>query len=325
MKAILIDISNEDKMLQHSSPFNSLTLPVINKPLISWQIEKLKMSGIDEILVITGQKIPKELRDGKRWNTALQYRERLTPDMLSAWKNDTDLLIMQANRITNLDIVEFIRRHRENHSNCSAAHSVSANADICNPLIIRASLIKEILAQNTNTAVDSFFLKTTAKTVASHIFNFDFDIYLLKSYSDYWQLHKNLLAENPETLSLSGFPLNSNMWIDVDTRVHSDVSVEGIAIIGKNSRLHKEVKLQGFVIIGDDVVIDSRTQIENSVIMNNTYIGSDILIKDSVVKQNFLYQTNKNLGMHIEEEFIIGRTDGRVLFFSGLLKRKLRI
>ncbi len=106
----------------------------------------------------------------------------------------------------------------------------------------------------------------------------------------------------------------------------SGVTVEGKVMVGKNSQIKANAKLIGPVIIGDNCIIEDnavigpslsigdnvhikKSKIENSIIMSDCEINSDISIKDSIIAYNSKIIQDKTLQ---EKIFLLG--EGSKLF-----------
>jgi len=321
MRAILIDLSDKKIGFQLRNSYQGVSTQIVNKPLLEIQIEHLKRAGIKKITILTNSDIPEEMKDGKRWNVELDFIDSLPAE--GNFENDEkDVLILLANIMLDLDIRRFIDDHRRNKSSVSEA--ISDSTDIAefpkyfHPILFKSIVLKEI-SQNLPRITPQQFAKTICNSaLLTNKFVYNFKIHFIDTHLKYWKLHKQILKNNPDTLFYPGFPLNDKIWIDVDSRLHPQTDIDGIVIIGKNSKVHKDVSLKGFVVIGDNVIVDNRAHIENSIIMNDTYIGTDIHIKDSIAKKNFLFQADKNIGMVIDESFIISATAWGMRFFAGL-------
>ena len=56
--------------------------PILGKPLVEWQIEKLKANGIKEVILVIGhlgEKIREYFGDGQKWGVSIRYIEENTP------------------------------------------------------------------------------------------------------------------------------------------------------------------------------------------------------------------------------------------------------
>ncbi len=82
--------------------------------------------------------------------------------------------------------------------------------------------------------------------------------------------------------------------------------IKGPVIIGRDCEIGPNVVIAPSTSIGDNVTIESFTYIRNSVILDNTYIGSGSTIKNSIIGENnlieshFITESGKNLMIELE-------------------------
>jgi len=97
-------------------------LPVLNRPLISYEVELLARSGVSEVLLSTGcqaGQLREALGAGDRWGIHLTYVEEQRPlDTAGAVKNAQELLaseffVFNGDLILDCDLAELARAHRQ--------------------------------------------------------------------------------------------------------------------------------------------------------------------------------------------------------------------
>jgi glucose-1-phosphate thymidylyltransferase len=82
--------------------------------------------------------------------------------------------------------------------------------------------------------------------------------------------------------------------------------IKGPVIIGRDCEVGPNVVIAPSTSIGDNVTIEPFTYIRNSVILDNTYIGSGSTIKNSIIGENnlieshFITESGKNLMIELE-------------------------
>lgn len=101
-------------------------VPVAGKPLLLWQVERLKENGITDIIMVIGylgNKIQEYFGDGSRFGVAIQYFVEKSPlgtagsfyylkDMLQAGS----FLMMSGDLFLDIDFARMIHFHEEKHS-----------------------------------------------------------------------------------------------------------------------------------------------------------------------------------------------------------------
>jgi NDP-sugar pyrophosphorylase family protein len=111
--------------------------------------------------------------------------------------------------------------------------------------------------------------------------------------------------------------------------------IVGPVLIGKNVKIKSGAKIQGPAVIGDNVFIDKNSVVESGLVLDNTYIGKGIEIKDSIVSKNDHISIANNYSTVLDDPnvlsyykqksfselmnyFLISATDKVVAFFALL-------
>lgn len=320
MKAILIDSYLSSTGSKKNHPYNlSILTKIVNKSIIEHQLERLKKIGILDITIITSKEVYRKCLTGNHCNINLSHANNLSCIEYGGSESSTDIVIMPAGILTNLNVNQLVIKHKYSESKLTCAtisksHSKHENT-LFNPFIIKINELNELLQKNQ-------FLDLNALTNNTHLNNEysmlkkSIIIYNPVSLNDFWQLHMNIVSEENPKIEYNGFPLNDKIWIDVDSQIHPSSKINGTVIIGRNTKIGKGVELNGNVVIGDNVVIDNHARITNSVILKNTYIGPEIEVKSAVVNKNLLYDRIRDSHMTISDNFILGETNKINRYFN---------
>ena len=99
---------------------------VSGKPILHWQIEKLKENGIDEIVLVTGhlkEKIIDYFKDGSGFSVKIDYINEEQPlgsagslSMLKPHLDDEDFLLLFGDVLFDIDIGRMIDFHRDRNA-----------------------------------------------------------------------------------------------------------------------------------------------------------------------------------------------------------------
>ena len=96
--------------------------------------------------------------------------------------------------------------------------------------------------------------------------------------------------------------VDGNVMVGEKTSIKSGSIIKGPVIIGKNCQIEKGVKIGPNTSIGDNSII-KQGDIENSIIMDNCEIDSDIKIRDSIIAFQSKIKTQK---LHDGKIFLLG-------------------
>ena len=134
--------------------------------------------------------------------------------------------------------------------------------------------------------------------------------------TDYWKdtgtpqdiIHANMVILKKMTPYFKGKKANDviikgNVMVGDETIIGSGVEIEGPAIIGNNCLIDANSRIGPNTSIGNNSKI-RKCNIENSIIMSNCEINSDVNIKDSIIAFNSDIRTN--LENKTEKIFLLG-------------------
>ena len=134
--------------------------------------------------------------------------------------------------------------------------------------------------------------------------------------TDYWKdtgtpqdiIHANMVILKKMTPYFKGKKANDviikgNVMVGDETIIGSGVEIEGPAIIGNNCVVDADSRIGPNTSIGNNSKI-RKCNIENSIIMSNCEINSDVNIKDSIIAFNSDIRTN--LKNKTEKIFLLG-------------------
>jgi NDP-sugar pyrophosphorylase family protein len=112
-------------------------LPVLNRPLIHWTLERLRHAGVSDV-VVNLHHLPRSVRaavgDGRRFGLRVRYsfeREILGtgggPRKVRRWLGDEPVLLVNGDVLFDFDLRELVARHRR--SGARATLALKANPD----------------------------------------------------------------------------------------------------------------------------------------------------------------------------------------------------
>ncbi len=108
-----------------------------------------------------------------------------------------------------------------------------------------------------------------------------------------------------ETAEVAG-NIKSRVVVGSSSIIGAGSYIKGPVIIGRDCEIGPNVVIAPSTSIGDNVTIEPFTYIRNSVILDNTYIGSGSTIKNSIIGENnlieshFIAESGKNLMIELE-------------------------
>lgn len=336
MKALILGAGIGSRLLPLTNEIPAPMLPILNKPLILYILEHLKKFNIEKVKISLHhlpELVDAYLGDGEELDLKITYS--LEKDLLGTGYSikripsyfDDTVIIHFGNILTNLDINDFLYFHKQRKSIFS--YVVIENRDIKN--------ISEIKINNKSQIVYSGFRESGSKYpfIPAGIFlaqkeildyipankKFSLEEDLLKvickeklpSYAyihkgDFYKIQypKDLLEVNLQLLRILAFT-EGKLVFGSTNRIHKEVlsSVTFPILVGENSTINKNVVIKGPAVIGNDVIIDEGSSISNSLILDNTYIGKNLEIENSIVYKNLCINTQKDYSIYVTDSFVL--------------------
>ncbi len=336
MKGIILGAGLGKRLQPLSNEIPAPMLPILNKPLILYIIEHLKKFEITDIKISLHhlpEIIDAFIGEGEELNVRISYSlEKELFGTATALKrvtsffNDT-IVIHYGNCLTEIDLNEFYYFHKSKKSIFSYAvieNTIAQNtyeiifdqnSKIVNYRFRRKRSIspyisagvflaeKEILnyiPSNSKFSLDEELLFTICEK--------KIDSFAFVVHGEYFKIEypKDLLKTNINLLKLLS-ESEGQLIIGDKRKVHKDFqkSLNVPVMIGENSEIRKNVLIKSPVVIGKNVVIDEGTTISNSLILDDTYIGKNLEVIDSIIYKNLCINTTQDFGIYVTDSFII--------------------
>ncbi len=331
MKAIIFPTDKSEKLGLLTAHIPEYLLPIVNKPIVEHLVELLVRNGIKDIILVVRHMHDETERyfgNGERWGVNISYS--LEPEYCGinaslnriSSKLDESFLCMPGNVITNLDISGLIKSHES--SNAGITISKQTNIDdtpFLSPLdrteepneflpfimtpqaLFKLSLNDKIL--NIKQAIATLVkYRTILNTYYSSC-----DFKAIQSLDDYWESNKHILKGYFKGIIIPGKELQKGIWIGRKTRIHPNVKMESPLLIGDYCKIRKESIIGEKTIIGNNVLVDQNAFVKESIILDNSYIGSHTEIKESIVWKKYLLNVPRFVKTFVMDDFILGNME----------------
>ncbi len=323
MKAVVMagGFGTRIQPLTNSSP--KPMLPILNKPMMQYMIEKLASLGIKDIVVLLyfmPEVIEGYFGDGSKFGVNITY---ITPDddygTAGAVKKaqkflDETFFIVSGDLVTDFDFQQIIDYHKSKNSKLTITLTgvedpLQFGVVITNPEgQIQKFLEKpswgEVFSDTINTGI--YLLEPEILNYIPEDTNYDFGKQLFPklmkenialwgcNVEGYWrdvgnpesyrEVHKDLLL-GKVNIGYSGtkktYP-GGILYMDENSVVEDDVSVEGIVILGKNCTIENGVKLRN-IVLGDNSIVKKQSDVSECTIWNNVEIGQGTFMTNCVI------------------------------------------
>lgn len=278
-------------------------LPVAGKPLLEHTLEAVTRLEeptvkLDEITIVASRGVA-ELRhyvgNGKKWGLGINIVSsrpnadatslKLTRDFL---KSD-EVMLIECDRLRSFSLSEFLNEARVVEAKIPDT-SFSAVVDSQNGGL---HLLKpsDILS-------DSQLLNATAVVMQHGV------IYPVTNAEEFHRVNIAGASGEIKNLVTRGRERSLGLTTGFMTNIHPRCLKLGKLLAGNHCRAHSSSSFSGTVILNNGVVVDRNTSIENSVVLDKTFIGENLQIKNSILAGDMLIRVDTGAILQITDDFL---------------------
>lgn len=298
-------------------------VPIVNKPVMEHVLDLLKRHGILDVVVTVqylASVIQDYFGDGAAYGMNIQYSVEETPlgtagsvKLAEELLRDDTFIVISGDALTDFDLGKIIASHKERNAKATLTlYHVPNPLEYGVVITDDSGRIRQFLEKPGWGEVFSDTVNTGIYVLEPSIFDYyeggkpvDFssDVFpeLLRKkdalygfVSDgYWCDVGNIpefLRANADLLSGKvnleplGRHLGDGIWVQSDSvEIASNAQLYGPVWLGDSAKVKDGVVVRGPTVIRDDTIIDSRAQVDRSVIWRNSYIGERAEVRGAIV------------------------------------------
>jgi len=301
-------------------------LPVLNRPLISYELELLGRSGVPDVLLAIGDRtsqLQAALGSGDSWGVDLTYVEEQRPlDTAGAIKNTQELLagdffVFNGDLILDCDLAEMARAHRQ--SGALATILLRQVEDISHFGLVQRDERGFVTAFREKVEVDETGQRTINAGVyvmAAEVLDY---IPVAETYSNEADLFPALLEAGLPILG--HLPAQQGYWTDVGRletylaanrdllsgrvpwvdwpRCDEQLEGGGVRVVppaccGSRVKVGETPQVGPYVTLGDDVQIGAGTVLTDCIIQTGATVGDEVTLESVIVAENETVPTGHN-------------------------------
>ena len=343
MKAVILAAGEGKRLRPFTETMPKVMIPVTNKPILEHVFDALKNTGIDEVFLVVGYKKEvikeyfKEYKDIKITYVEQDKQLGTAHALLQAKKHIEEpfIVIPGDNIIDQKSIIKLIEDKSE-YSLLIKEHPQPSKYGV---VFIEKEKLRRIVEKPPEEIGE--FISTGIYKFPKNVFNVierisSEGIYSLSTVvqnlidkgkiintirTDAWMdivYPWDLIKVNEvmihDTQSTKGGVIEKNVtikgdvFIGKDTKIYSGCYIVGPVVIGESCEIGPNVCIFPSTTIGNNSVIHPFSGIRNSVIMDDTHIGSNsflvnsIIARGNIIENNFSSTSGKNI-IEIEGEF----------------------
>jgi mannose-1-phosphate guanylyltransferase/phosphomannomutase len=316
-------------------------LPVVNRPIMEHVLRLLKRHGITET-VVTVQFLAALVRnyfgDGDELGMRLEYATEDIPlgtagsvKNAAARLHDAPFLVISGDALTDIDLTDMIRFHREN----SALVTIGLKR-VPNPLEFGIIIVDElgrvqrflekptwgqVFSDTVNTGVYIMEPEVLNEVATGEPVDWASDVFpaLLERGAPiygyvadgYWEdvgTHESYHKAQADALSgkvrldIGGFELSPGVWVAGSASVEPDAVLKGPLFIGEYAKVEGGAELREYTVLGNNAVVREGAFLHRAIVHSNVYLGPGTHLRGCVIGKN----TDVMRGARIEENAVIG-------------------
>ena len=278
---------------RYFSDAEAYMLHVGNKPLLEFFVEFCVLNKLKDIYIALkagSHEVEDYFADGSKWDISINYiaieDEHELEELISSNKElfrEEGLLVFNG-----FFFLQYKKAHLSDH----------------------------LLTQNTSwrNSIDSgqglLFLKQPCSYKRkSRLKQFDGKHFLqvkkLDSVKAYFDLNMDMVAGGARDYIMPSYNNEKGVFIGQNVEIMYDCKVTKPMILGDNIQLKKRSDIGPGVIIGSNSLIDGDTEVHNSIIYCNSYVGSKLEIDNKIIYKRRLIDPYSGAMIHIVDDFLL--------------------
>ena len=298
-------------------------VPILTKPFLALQIDLLKKTGIDNIVLSLSyqpRRIEELFADGKGMGVKIHYTMEPEPlGTAGAVKNAESLLkartvVFNGDVLSDLDLGAVLRFHEESSSKCTivltpvenptAYGLVETEGDGAVKRFLEKPSYDEITCDTINAGVYVIEPELLNYIPAGTNYSFErgffpsllrdkvpFFAYVHRGYwidigtpEKYLKVHRDILAG---ALAVEGFTPNAGgTYVDPKATVERGAKIQGPGYIGDGATVKAGATLEPYAVLGTNVRIEEGATVGNSVLWSGVRIGAEARVRNALLGRN---------------------------------------
>ncbi|MDT0265733.1 mannose-1-phosphate guanyltransferase [Streptomyces sp. DSM 44915] len=341
MKAVVMAGGEGTRLRPMTASMPKPLLPVANRPIMEHVLRLLKRHGLSETVVTVqflASLVKNYFGDGEELGMDLTYAHEEKPlGTAGSVKNaeealkDDSFLVISGDALTDFDLTELIRFHRER-----GALVTVCLTRVPNPLEFGITIVDDegrverFLEKPTWGQVFSDTVNTGIYVMEPEVFDYvDPDVsvdwsgdvfprlmkegrpifgYVAEGYWEDVGTHESYVKAQADVLEgkvdveIDGFEISPGVWIAEGAEVHPDAKLRGPLYVGDYAKIEAGSEVREHTVIGSNVVVKADAFLHRAVVHDNVYIGPGSNLRGCVIGKN----TDVMRAARIEDGAVIG-------------------
>jgi hypothetical protein len=296
---------SSDKVSDISSATSYAHFDVLGQNLLDREISKLEHFGVLRHTVISEESSTQFLPSRSAMPGASDEAwERAAASYIA--EGVDHLLLLRIGAYTDLNYFHFLQFHLESGGPVTHAYAADGALDLA---LVDASKLSG--------AGEDYRRVFSALTSQRRRYAYSGYVNRLARPQDFYQLVDDGLRKKCG-LRPQGTETRPWVWQGVDSEIDSSAVISGPAFIGARSRIGACCTVEGGCSIERDCEVDCGTVIEESWVMQHTYLGVALDVRRSIVGRDTLFHLERNVEVKIGDRHLIGAAQRLAPWLGGL-------
>jgi len=272
-------------------------LPVANRPLLDYWMETCSEQGIRSVQIVLGEdaaQIEKFAGDGERWNVTIQYTFA-RPD-----ENGIDYLKSVSchwkNGLLYICGPFFLRRRQAFRSAGFQALEACRHDRVGEPLFL--------FARSADGVADLLYGGAGSARGLEQI---HIHPYILDGVSAYFNLNMKMVAGEFVRYAIAGFSGCDGSSIGYNVHTPPSSHLRSPILVGDDCRFCAMTSVGPNAVIGNHVIVDTFSELADCLILNDTYIGCNLEIRNKIVAGNRLIDPADGTMVEIDDSWLVAQ------------------
>lgn len=145
------------------------------------------------------------------------------------------------------------------------------------------------------------------------------DFHPIANLNDYVHLNFELLKSDSNYV-LPSYQSQQNINYGMNVKIDKNCIMKGMVLVGDNSHIHGNCQLLSPVIIGENSIIADGVILKNTMVMPDTYIGSNMEFENKIVDKNKVIDIITGTKVTIDEKELVSAITNNTNFFHKIWK-----
>lgn len=272
-------------------------LPVASRPLIDYWLEACTMQEIEKVQVVLGENA-KQIEDfvgaGDTWGVKVEYAFARNGETAEDYLHSAS--VHWENGLFYIGAPFFMRRRQAFRPDVFSELKACRYSNEEGPVFLYGKNGEEVRALLDHEVPRSRGLERI------HIHPYD-----MPDLSAYFELNMKIVGAELSRYVSSGVSGGDGSSIGYNVRTPPSCQLQAPLIIGSDCRFGMMTTVGPNVVIANHVIIDAHTELNDCLILSDTYIGRNLEIREKIVSGNRVIDPSDGTMVEIDDSWVVAQ------------------